>query len=94
MDWKLVATGVALQIAFAAFVLMTTWGGAIFEGLGKLFVTLIGFTTEGSKMILGGFANQDKYGFVFIFHVWRSDLLPGAALSMPTREELDARFPG
>lgn len=68
VDWKLVATGVALQIAFAAFVLMTTWGGAIFEGLGKVFVTLINFTTEGSKMILGGFADQDKYGFVFIFH--------------------------
>ncbi len=68
VDWKLVGTGIALQIAFAAFVLMTTWGSAIFEGLGKVFVTLIGFTTEGSKMILGGFADQDKYGFVFIFH--------------------------
>jgi concentrative nucleoside transporter, CNT family len=68
VDWKLVGTGVALQIGFAAFVLMTTWGGNIFEGLGKVFVTLIGFTTEGSKMILGGFADQDKYGFVFIFH--------------------------
>ena len=68
VDWKLVGTGIALQIAFAAFVLMTTWGGAIFEGLGKVFVTLINFTTEGSKMILGGFADQDKYGFVFIFH--------------------------
>ena len=68
VDWRLVGTGIALQIAFAAFVLMTTWGGNIFEGLGKVFVTLIGFTTEGSKMILGGFADQDKYGFVFIFH--------------------------
>ena len=68
VDWKLVGTGVALQIAFAAFVLMTTWGGNIFEGLGKVFVTLIGFTNEGSKMILGGMADQDKYGFVFIFH--------------------------
>ena len=68
VDWKLVGTGIALQIAFAAFVLMTTWGGAIFEGMGKVFVTLINFTTEGSKMILGGFADQDKYGFVFIFH--------------------------
>ncbi len=68
VDWKLVGTGVALQIAFAAFVLMTTWGGNIFEGLGKVFVTLINFTNEGSKMILGGMADQDKYGFVFIFH--------------------------
>lgn len=68
VDWKLVATGVGLQIAFAAFVLMTPWGSQIFEGLGSVFVKLIGFTNEGSKMILGGLADQDKYGFVFIFH--------------------------
>jgi len=68
VDWKLVITGVVLQIAFAAFVLLTTWGSALFEGLGQLFVTLINFTNEGSKMILGGMADQDKYGFVFIFH--------------------------
>ena len=68
VDWKLVGTGVALQIAFAGFVLLTGWGSKIFEGLGAVFVKLIGFTNEGSKMILGGFADQDKYGFVFIFH--------------------------
>jgi concentrative nucleoside transporter, CNT family len=68
VDWRLVGTGIALQIAFAAFVLMTGWGSAIFESLGSVFVKLIGFTNEGSKMILGGFADQDKYGFVFIFH--------------------------
>ncbi len=68
VDWRLVATGVALQIAFAAFVLMTSWGSTIFESLGQVFVKLIEFTNEGSKMILGGFADQDKYGFVFIFH--------------------------
>ena len=68
VDWRLVATGVALQIVFASFVLMTSWGSTIFEGLGAIFVKLIGFTNEGSKMILGGLADQDKYGFIFIFH--------------------------
>ena len=68
VDWRLVTTGVALQVLFAAFVLLTTWGSAIFEGLGHLFVTLINFTNAGSRMILGGLADQDKYGFVFIFH--------------------------
>ena len=68
VDWKLVVTGVVLQIAFAAFVLMTTWGSAIFESLGRVFVKLIEFTNAGSQMILGGLADQDKYGFVFIFH--------------------------
>ena len=68
VDWRLVATGVALQIVFASFVLMTSWGSTIFEGLGAIFVKLIGFTNEGSKMILGGLADQGKYGFIFIFH--------------------------
>ena len=68
VDWKLVLTGILLQIAFATFVLKTQIGSTIFEGMGNLFVTLINFTNEGSKMILGGFADQDKYGFVFIFH--------------------------
>ena len=68
VDWKLVGTGVALQIAFAAFVLLTRTGSALFGGLGQVFVTLIGFTNEGSRMILGGLVDQDKYGFVFIFH--------------------------
>ena len=68
VDWRLVATGVVLQILFAAFVLLTSWGSAIFEGLGHLFVTLINFTNEGSRMILGNMADQNKYGFVFIFH--------------------------
>jgi CNT family concentrative nucleoside transporter len=133
VDWKLVATGVILQIAFATLVLLGPklvppiegllgesgaalwrngvkfgliagfvllllgqWGrfaalrtqllraaatlgivaavvglpliGEGFEAAGHLFIQLIGFTTEGSKMILGGFADQDKYGFVFIFH--------------------------
>jgi len=68
VNWTLVGTGVGLQIVFAAFVLMTSWGSKIFEGLGAVFVKLIGFTNEGSKMILGGLADQDKYGFIFIFH--------------------------
>jgi len=68
VDWRLVSTGVVLQMLFAAFVLLTPWGSAIFEGLGQLFVTLINFTNAGSRMVLGGMADQDKFGFIFIFH--------------------------
>jgi len=68
VDWPLVSTGVVLQMLFAAFVLLTPWGSAIFEGLGQLFVTLINFTNAGSRMVLGSMADQDKFGFIFIFH--------------------------
>jgi len=69
VDWKLVATGVLLQIGFAAFVLLTPFGAQIFDTLGKGFVTLISFTNEGSTFIFGDLARQDKMGFIFVFQV-------------------------
>jgi concentrative nucleoside transporter, CNT family len=69
VDWKLVGTGVLLQIVFAWFVLLTPYGNAIFDGMGKAFVTLLGFTTAGAEMILGPrMATPKEFGFIFIFH--------------------------
>ena len=132
VDWKLVGTGVLLQVAFASLVLLgpslvpgieaalgsaagawrpaVQWGligafvlyiasgrpmfaaqsallrkvagflgaaaafialpliGEGFEAAGEGFIALINFTTAGAQMILGDFASQEKYGFVFIFH--------------------------
>ncbi len=69
VDWKLVITGVALQIAFAGFVLLTPWGSLVFSTLAKGFVTLSNFTLQGSTMIFGPLAEQDKLGFIFAFQV-------------------------
>ena len=68
IDWKLVGTGVFLQIAFAYFVLLTPYGNAIFDAMGKAFVTLLGFTNAGSAMIFGEMSKPDKFGFIFVFH--------------------------
>lgn len=62
VDWKLVATGVALQIAFAALVLLTPFGSVVFEALAGAFVKLASFTNEGSKMIFGALVNQRAFG--------------------------------
>jgi CNT family concentrative nucleoside transporter len=59
---------VAAVLGASAAILGLPLIGEGFEAAGGLFIQLIGFTTEGAKMILGGFADQDKYGFVFIFH--------------------------
>ena len=68
VDWKLVGTGVLLQIAFAAFVLLTPYGNAIFKTMGEAFVTLLGFTNAGAEMIFGPMSKPDKFGFIFVFH--------------------------
>lgn len=69
VDWKLVGIGLALQIAFACFVLLTPWGSSIFGWLSDGFVALLGFTTEGSRLIFGDLANTDRLGFIFAFQV-------------------------
>ncbi len=69
VDWTLVGIGLALQIAFACFVLLTPWGSTIFGWLSEGFVKLLGFTGEGSKLIFGELAETDQLGFIFAFQV-------------------------
>ncbi|MEP7042886.1 MAG: nucleoside transporter C-terminal domain-containing protein [Dokdonella sp.] len=69
VDWKLVATGVALQIVFASLVLKLPLGREIFDGIAKGFVKLLDFVRVGSEFIFGGFMDISKFGFVFAVQV-------------------------
>ena len=53
VDWKLVATGLVLQIAFAAVVLLVPGGREVFDWLSHGFVRILGFVAEGSNFIFG-----------------------------------------
>lgn len=46
VDWKLVATGITLQIAFAALVILVPGGRDVFDALGKGFVKILSFVNE------------------------------------------------
>ncbi len=69
VDWQLVGIGVVIQVLFAAFVLLTPFGAAIFDTLAHGFVKLAAFTTEGAKMVFGDLATADNFGFIFVFQV-------------------------
>ena len=69
VDWRLVATGIALQIAFAAVVLLIPGGRDVFDWLGKGFVKVLSFVNEGSSFIFGSLMNTEQYGFIFAFQV-------------------------
>lgn len=69
VDWTLVTTGLALQIAFAALVLLVPGGREVFDWLGHGFVRILGFVTEGSKFIFGNLMDAETYGFIFAFQV-------------------------
>jgi len=59
-----------LQIFFAMFVLLTTFGQKLFDGLAKFFVTIIDFTKAGSEFMFGNLITAtDNFGYIFAFQV-------------------------
>ncbi|NNC95258.1 MAG: NupC/NupG family nucleoside CNT transporter [Chitinophagales bacterium] len=70
IDWKLVGSGLLLQIVFAVLVLKVPFVYGIFNGLAKFFVDLLDFSKAGSVFLFGGLVeNTQSYGFIFAFQV-------------------------
>ena len=69
VDWRLVVTGIALQIAFAAVVLLVPGGHDVFDALGKGFVKILEFVNAGSGFIFGSLMDTSQFGFIFAFQV-------------------------
>ncbi|HEY0333794.1 MAG TPA: nucleoside transporter C-terminal domain-containing protein [Stenotrophomonas sp.] len=69
VDWRLVLTGVLLQIGFAAVVLLVPGGRTLFDWLSKGFVKILSFVNEGSTFIFGNLMDANTYGFIFAFQV-------------------------
>ncbi|HET6782240.1 MAG TPA: nucleoside transporter C-terminal domain-containing protein [Pseudoxanthomonas sp.] len=69
VDWKLVVTGITLQIAFAALVLLVPGGREVFDWLGQVFVKILSFVNAGSSFIFGSMMDVKTYGFIFAFQV-------------------------
>jgi CNT family concentrative nucleoside transporter len=53
VDWRTVLWGLGLQFVFAALILLTEPGRALFQWLNDVFTNLLGFTTEGARFIFG-----------------------------------------
>jgi len=69
VDWRLVLTGVTLQIAFASLVLLVPGGRDVFDALGRGFVKILSFVAAGSNFIFGSLMDTTKFGFIFAFQV-------------------------
>lgn len=55
VDWKVVGTGLAIQIVLALAVLYIPAVQIFFEFIGKLFVKVLDFTEEGTKFLFSSF---------------------------------------
>jgi CNT family concentrative nucleoside transporter len=82
INWRIVVTGISLQLLFAVFVILTPWGSVIFDAIGTFFVKVISFTFDGANFVFGALASQSLFeqafekglrnqgvGFIFAFQV-------------------------
>ncbi len=68
INWRLVASGIGLQLVFAVLVLKTGPGEVVFDTLATFFDTLLSFTYEGSEFVFGDLGNPEA-GNNFAFQV-------------------------
>jgi len=69
IDWKLVLSGIGLQLLFAILVIIVPGGSDFFDGLSAIFVRVISFATDGATFIFGSLADPSNLGFIFAFQV-------------------------
>ncbi len=83
IDWRLVFSGLGLQIFFAIFIIKGDalasfwaplgWPKLLFVWISKFFVLILDFTTEGAKFVFGNLAispgNEKSLGMFFAFQV-------------------------
>ncbi|HPE44043.1 MAG TPA: Na+ dependent nucleoside transporter N-terminal domain-containing protein, partial [Bacteroidales bacterium] len=58
INWKVIFTGLAIQLALAIGVLYVPWIQYFFEAVGKLFVLVLDFTKAGTEFLFSSFASN------------------------------------
>jgi CNT family concentrative nucleoside transporter len=70
VDWRLVASGVGLQLTFAVIVILVPGGREFFEALSRIFVRVISFASDGAIFVFGTIGDpMSNLGFIFAFQV-------------------------
>jgi len=70
INWRTVGIGLAFQLIIAIGVLKVPIIQKGFEGVGKIFVSILDFTRAGSKFLFEGLVvDMDTFGFIFAFQV-------------------------
>ena len=69
IDWRLVGSGLLLQLIFALLVLKVSWINIVFSKISAGFVTVLDFTMAGSSFLFDGIVDVQQSGYIFAFQV-------------------------
>jgi CNT family concentrative nucleoside transporter len=82
IDWRMVVSGIGLQLFFAVLVILVPGGRQFFEGLSAVFVRVISFSLDGAAFIFGPLADPSNLGFIFAFQVLPTIIFFAALMSV------------
>src|SRR3989339_1488923 len=95
INWKLVVTGIGIQVLFAIFIIHSEtlrswffplgWPKDAINWLGTAIVSLLGFTMKGAEFVFGKLAinsGPDSLGFYFAFQVLPTIIFVSALTSL------------
>ena len=83
IDYRIVAWGLGLQLAFALFILKTRPGLAVFDFISRGVTTMLGFANAGAAFVFGPLASDtDSFGVVIAFQVLPIIVFTGALFSL------------
>lgn len=69
IDWRLVVTGIGLQVIFGVLITQIAFVRAAFNWVSNKFVVLLSFADEGSNFLFGPLMDTDSMGFIFALKV-------------------------
>jgi CNT family concentrative nucleoside transporter len=58
INWRLIASGIALQVVFGLIILKTSLGRALFETFGNWITALLGFQEQGARFVFGNLVDN------------------------------------
>lgn len=83
VNWKLVTSGIIMQVIFAFLILKVEAVKNVFEAMGNFFVLILDFTKAGSSFVFGNLvSNPQSLGFVFAFQILPTILFFSALTSL------------
>ncbi len=69
ISWKIVITGLSIQILLAIGILKIPFIQSFFEIISSFFIVVLDFTREGSEFLFNDLVNTEKFGFIFVFQI-------------------------
>lgn len=82
IDWKLVGTGIVMQLVFALLILKFPPGQKAFQYASNLITKLLDFTKEGTGFLFGDLLNVNSFGFIFALQVLPTIIFFSALMSV------------